>query len=101
MINRGGFKIFSAEVENVLSHHKGVLECAIVGRPDPVLSERVHAFVVPRPGGAVDAESIRKFCAERLSDYKVPESVTVMSEPLPRNSNGKILKHALRALLPA
>lgn len=96
MLNRGGFKIFSAEVENVLSHHEDVLECAIVGRPDPVLGERVHAFVVPRDGHAVSVESVRSFCAERLSDYKVPETVTVLDEPLPRNSNGKIQKQALR-----
>lgn len=99
MINRGGFKIFSAEVENVLSHHEAVLECAVIGRADPVLGERVHAFVVPRDGRAVDEASVRGFCAERLSDYKVPETVTIMDAPLPRNSNGKIQKQALRTLL--
>jgi len=98
MINRGGLKIFSAEVENVLSHHDDILECAIVGRPDPVLGERVHAFVVARDGKSVGPESVRRFCADRLSDYKVPETVTVLSEPLPRNSNGKIQKGILRQL---
>lgn len=43
MINRGGFKIFSAEVESVLASHPGVVESAIVARPCPVLGERVHA----------------------------------------------------------
>lgn len=99
MINRGGFKIFSAEVENVLSHHDAVLECAVVGRADPVLGERVHAFVVPRDGRAVDEASVRSFCAERLSDYKVPETVTILDAPLPRNSNGKIQKQTLRTFL--
>lgn len=99
MINRGGLKIFSAEVENVLSHHDDVLECAIVGRPDAVLGERVHAFIVAREGCAVEAESVRRFCADRLSDYKVPESVTVLRQPLPRNSNGKIQKSVLRQLI--
>lgn len=96
MINRGGLKIFSAEVENVLSHHDRVLECAIVGRPDPVLGERVHAFVVAREDRDLDTESVRSFCAERLSDYKVPETVTILTQPLPRNSNGKIQKEVLR-----
>lgn len=96
MINRGGFKIFSAEVENTLSFCPGVLECAIVGRPDPVLGERVHAFVVPRDGSAIAAADIRAFCAERLADYKVPETVTVLAEPLPRNANGKVQKAVLR-----
>jgi acyl-CoA synthetase (AMP-forming)/AMP-acid ligase II len=99
MINRGGFKVFSAEVENVLSHHAAVQECAIVGKPDPVLGERVHAFVVPRAGETVDVDSIRAFCATRLADYKVPESVTVSDEPLPRNSNGKVQKLVLRTMM--
>jgi len=99
MINRGGLKIFSAEVENVLNHHDQVMECAIVGKPDPVLGERVHAFVVARDNSTIDADSVRSFCAERLSDYKVPETVTVLTHPLPRNSNGKIQKEVLRAQL--
>jgi long-chain acyl-CoA synthetase len=99
MINRGGFKIFSAEVENVLSHHEGVLECAIVGRADPVLGERVHAFVVPREGAVVTEEMVRAFCAERIADYKVPETVTIRAELLPRNANGKLQKQVLREIV--
>ncbi|MGO8920975.1 MAG: class I adenylate-forming enzyme family protein [Stellaceae bacterium] len=95
MINRGGYKIFSAEVENALAHHPGVVECAVVGRPDPVLGERVCAFVLPR-GEHVTAEDIRRFCAERMADYKVPERVELVREPLPRNANGKVQKAALR-----
>ena len=94
MINRGGYKVFSVEVENVLSHHPAVLESAIVGKPCPVLGERVHAFVsVSSP---TDSDQLRNFCAERLADYKVPETFTLMDTPLPRNANGKLLKRALR-----
>jgi acyl-CoA synthetase (AMP-forming)/AMP-acid ligase II len=96
MINRGGFKIFSAEVENVLMGLTGVAECAIIGRPDPVLGERVHAFIVPEEGVALTAEDVRQFCAVRLADYKVPETVTIECVPLPRNANGKIQKAGLR-----
>lgn len=99
MINRGGLKIFSAEVENVLNQHDDVLECAVVGRKDPVLGERVHAFIVLRENPKDDTDSIRRFCMERLSDYKVPETVTALSAPLPRNANGKIQKHLLKSLL--
>ena len=50
MLNRGGYKIYSVEVENVLMAWPGMVEAAIVGRPCPVLGERVHAFVhAPRP----------------------------------------------------
>lgn len=96
MINRAGYKIFSAEVENVLSSHPGVLECAIVGRPDPVLGERVHAFVVTRANARLTADEVRDFCTERMADYKVPESIELLPEPLPRNANGKVQKATLR-----
>lgn len=101
MINRAGFKVFSAEVENVLNHHPEIVEAAVVGRPDPVLGERVHAFVRPVDASALDEATVRSFCAERLSDYKVPESVTLTADPLPRNANGKLQKPALRRLLEA
>ena len=94
MINRGGYKVFSVEVENVLSHHPAVLESAIIGRPCPVLGERVHAFVSVR--GPTDAAELKRFCAGRLADYKVPETFTLMDDPLPRNANGKLLKRTLR-----
>ena len=95
MLNRGGYKIYSAEVENVLMAMPGVLEAAVVGRPCPVLGERVHAFVFA-PGGGLDAAAVQVYCAARLADYKVPESVTLMDGPLPRNPNGKLLKRELR-----
>jgi acyl-CoA synthetase (AMP-forming)/AMP-acid ligase II len=96
MINRGGFKVFSAEVENVLCNLDGVLECGIVGRAEPVLGERVHA-VVDVPEGSLLAEAtVKAFCAERLSDYEVPETVTLRTLPLPRNANGKVSKSELR-----
>lgn len=95
MINRGGYKIFSVEVENVLGYHPGVLESAIVGRACPVLGERVHAFVARTRPDLGEAE-LRDFCASRLADYKIPESFTLTDAPLPRNANGKLLKRVLR-----
>jgi long-chain acyl-CoA synthetase len=95
MINRGGYKVYCIEVENVLGHHPSVIECAVVGRPDEVLGERVHAFVCSRDGQAGPA-ALRAFCAERLSDYKVPESFTFLTDALPRNAAGKVLKPVLR-----
>lgn len=96
MLNRGGFKIYSAEVENVLMAWPGMVEAAVVGRPCPVLGERVHAFV-HAPGTMADSAALRTFCAERLADYKVPETWTWSETPLPRNANGKIMKRLLRA----
>jgi acyl-CoA synthetase (AMP-forming)/AMP-acid ligase II len=95
MINRGGLKIYSAEVESVLAGHPGVVESAIIAKPCPVLGERVHAVIVTRDN-SVSPEALRSWCAERLSDYKVPETVDLTLEPLPRNANGKVMKRQLR-----
>jgi len=98
MINRAGFKIYTAEVEAVLAEHAEVAESAVIAKPCPVLGERVHAVVVTR-SAALSADELRQFCAQRLSDYKVPETYTLRAEPLPRNANGKVLKRDLRDAL--
>jgi acyl-CoA synthetase (AMP-forming)/AMP-acid ligase II len=100
MINRAGYKVFPAEVESVLSAHPSVIEAAVVGKSCPVLGERVHAFVTIK-AESVSAEELQRFCAERLSDYKVPESYTLQTAPLPRNANGKLIKQALKNSLRA
>ena len=95
MLNRGGLKISSTQVEYALHEHPAVIECAVIGRPDPVLGERTHAFVrLADP--VVTAETLRAFLLTRLADYKVPDFIEVSAEPLPRNMNGKVLKHQLR-----
>ena len=95
MINRAGFKVYSPEVENVLCRHPGVIEAAVVARPDPVLGEKIQAFVRPREP-SIAADDLRAFCARELADYKVPDFITLCTEPLPRNANGKLIKSALR-----
>ena len=95
MINRGGYKIYTIEVENVLYQHPSVLECAVVSKPCPVLGERVHAFITLK-GELVKESTLKEFCAQHLADYKVPESFSISKELLPRNANGKLLKRDLR-----
>jgi acyl-CoA synthetase (AMP-forming)/AMP-acid ligase II len=96
MINRAGYKVYSAEVESLLAQHPEVVEAAVVARPCPVLGERVHAFVTVAAGRPT-ARELASFTAVRIADYKVPETFTLQTEPLPRNANGKIVKSALRA----
>lgn len=95
MLSRGGFKIYSLEVEDRLMAYPGVVEAAIIGKPCPVLGERVHA-VVYAPTLAEDTQALRAHCAQTLTDYKVPESITWARCALPRNANGKVLKRVLR-----
>ncbi|NRA86531.1 MAG: acyl--CoA ligase [Rhizobiales bacterium] len=99
MINRGGYKIYSIEVENVIHLHPAVLEVAVIGRACPVLGERVHAVVYTVEGQQVSSSELAQLCAEQLADNKVPESFTFLKIPLPRNANGKILKRDLNNLL--
>jgi long-chain acyl-CoA synthetase len=100
MIIRGGYNIYSAELENTISHLPGVVECAVVAHPDPVLGEKIHAFVSTEREDFTGDE-VKAFCAEHLADYKVPDFVTVQREPLPRNANGKLIKRDLRGRLDA
>ena len=97
VIIRGGYKVYSSEVEAVLLEHPAVIEAAIIGVPCEVLGERVRAFVSlrsPVPDGV-----LTDWCFQRLSDYKVPEQWRTGTEPLPRNANGKVIKQALRKSL--
>jgi long-chain acyl-CoA synthetase len=98
MINRGGYKVYTAEVEGVLTAHPAVLEAAAVARPCNVLGERVHAFVCLRASAGEEAseQALRAHCAAHLADYKVPETFTLSRQPLPRNAYGKLLKRELR-----
>ncbi len=102
VINRGGYKVYCAQVENALSEHTDVLEVALVGVPCAVLGERVHAFVSVREiSEQTNAHSLQAFCNQRMADYAVPETWTIDTEPLPRNLNGKIIKRELRQTLHA
>jgi len=95
MLNRGGFKVYSVKVENVLMGWPGIVEAAVVGVPCPVLGERVQA-VLYASGQAIDEAALRRHCAERLADYEVPERFILSDVPLPRNANGKVMKRLLR-----
>lgn len=97
MINRGGEKIFSVEVENVLYNHPKILEAVIVGIPDKIFGEVVKAFVLPKENVEINEEEVKQFVAERLADYKVPAMVEFVSE-LPRNPGGKVMKHKLKEI---
>ena len=96
VIIRGGHNIHATDVEAALFEHPDVQEAAVAGVPHPVLGEDVAAWVVLRPGATVTADELRAFCAERLSDYKVPRQLTLLSE-LPRNPTGKVVKADLVA----
>lgn len=95
MIISGGKNIYSAEVENAVSGHPGVLDVAVVGDLHEVYGETVVAVIVPAdPENPPTLESIREHAAQTLSKFKLPRKV--LYRDIPRNPSGKILKHRLR-----
>jgi long-chain acyl-CoA synthetase len=97
MIITGGENVYSIEVENAISKHPVVAECAVIGVPDERWGERVHAVVVVGEGDGLTLEALEAFCRERLAGYKRPRSLEVRKAPLPRSAAGKVLKTELRA----
>ncbi len=95
MINRGGEKVYSLEVENVIFNYPKVLEVAVVGVPDKVMGEAVKAVIALKTGESATEEEIKKFVAERLAVYKVPKFVEFVDN-LPRNPAGKVMKEQLK-----
>ena len=91
----GGFNVYPAEVERVLTGLEGVAESAVVGVPDPRLGQVGRAYLVARPGHALAEADVLAFCRERLANYKVPRRV-VFRDALPRNPSGKVLKRVLK-----
>jgi long-chain acyl-CoA synthetase len=94
MIITGGENVYSIEVESVLAGHPSVREAAGFGVPDEHWGEAVHAVAVVAP--AVDADELIAHCRARIAGFKVPRSIELRDEPLPRSGAGKVLKSTLR-----
>jgi long-chain acyl-CoA synthetase len=94
MINRGGENVYSIEVESALAGARGVVEVAVVPVPDDMMGEKVGAVIVPGP--EFDVEATIAHARERIADFKVPQYVSLRTDPLPRNPGGKVLKKQLR-----
>jgi acyl-CoA synthetase (AMP-forming)/AMP-acid ligase II len=95
MIVSGGENVASREVESVLLTHPAVADVAVIAVPDQRWGEAVHAVVVAAPGHSVDLDALVAHCDGRLARFKVPRSLEVTDE-IPRNASGKVLKSALR-----
>ncbi len=94
MILVSGFNVFPNEVEEVIAAHPGVIEVGVIGKPDEHSGEVVMAIVVKKDQDLTE-ETLRTFCRESLTSYKVPKSV-VFTDELPKTNVGKILRRELR-----
>ena len=96
IIKSGGYKLSALEIEAALLDHPLIAECAVIGLPDDTWGEAVTAAVVLN-SGTLELASLRDWCKGRLSVYKIPQRLKVVSE-LPRNAMGKVTKPAVKAL---
>lgn len=96
MIISGGENVYTTEVENAIYAHAGVLEAAVFGVPHDSWGEAVHAEVVPKAGVELTTDEVIAHCRTLIGGYKVPRSVNIRSEALPKSGAGKILKRDLR-----
>ncbi|MGO4571297.1 AMP-binding protein [Microvirga sp. 2TAF3] len=94
MILVSGFNVYPNEVEDVLAHHPGVMEAAVIGLPDEHSGEMVVAYVV-RKDPSLTAEALRQFARENLTAYKVPRRIE-FRDALPKTNVGKVLRRVLK-----
>ena len=99
VIISGGENVYSQEVENAISAHPAVAQCAVFGRPDERWGEAVHAVVVPHAGAALDPDDVRAHCKTLIAGFKCPRTVEIRRAPLPLSGANKVLKTELRAEL--
>lgn len=98
IIKTGGFRVGPYEVEHVLMEHPAVLECSVIGVPDPFRGQAIKAYLVPCAGYTPSPElelEIKTFCNQKLAEYKWLRLIEFVSE-LPKTISGKIQKTALR-----
>lgn len=98
IIIRGGENIYCIEVEDVLHQHPAVVDAGLVGIPHRTLGEQPAAVVCLKQDAHASEDELRAFVRERLAGFKVPVRIVFLSEPLPRNANGKIMKGELKKL---
>ncbi len=97
IIKSGGYKLSALEIEASLLDHPAIVECAVVGLPDETWGESVAAAVVLKGNESLDGDSLRNWCKDRVSPYKIPRRLLIVEE-LPRNAMGKVTKPAVTQL---
>lgn len=96
MFISGGENVYPAEVERVLIQHEAISEVVVVGVPHEKWGEVGKAFVVLKEGQTIDLDEIKSFCLHRLSKFKIPKHLEILTE-LPKNASGKIDRKSMTA----
>jgi long-chain acyl-CoA synthetase len=98
MIVSGGENVFSKEVENAVTQHPAVQDCAVIATPHATWGEAVHAVVVLKAGKQADAASVIAHCRTLIAGFKCPRTVE-FRDAMPLSAAGKVQKGILRAEL--
>jgi len=96
MILRAGENVYGAEVESAIYEYPGVHEVAVFGIPHERLGEEVAVAVLPNSGVTLTAQELWSFLEGKIAKFKIPTHVAIVTEPLPRNGAGKIVKRELQ-----
>lgn len=95
IVKTGGENVSSQEIENVLSLHPEISQCAVFGVPDPRWGEAVTAAIILKSESVLTKEEILDYCRIKLTGYKTPKYIVFRSS-LPTTSAGKLLKRTLK-----
>ncbi|MCR5878600.1 AMP-binding protein [Phenylobacterium sp. J367] len=95
MVIRGGENIYPREIEEYLYRHPAIQDVQVIGVPDPKYGEELCAWIVLKPGEALDAEAVRAFCKGQIAHYKIPRHIRFV-EGFPTTVTGKVQKFAMR-----
>ncbi|OLO26623.1 hypothetical protein BTR23_22645 [Alkalihalophilus pseudofirmus] len=96
MIIRGGYNVYPREIEEVIYKYPGIVECAVIGKVDPIYGEEIVAYIVSDRD--VSKQELVSYCKQFLAHYKIPRIIQRVDN-LPKSSTGKILKTEIRKLV--
>jgi long-chain acyl-CoA synthetase len=95
MIKVSGYSVFPEEVETILIKHPAVAQAAVIAEPDAEKGEVVKAFIVRKPGAALEPEALVAWARENMAPYKAPRTVRFI-DALPTTGAGKVLRRLLK-----
>jgi long-chain acyl-CoA synthetase len=95
MIKVSGYSVFPEEVETILIKHPAVAQAAVIAQPDAEKGEVVKAFIVRKPGIALDADALMAWARDNMASYKAPRAVRFI-DALPTTGAGKVLRRLLK-----
>lgn len=96
VITSGGYRIGPSEIEDCLLTHSGVATVGVIGKPDPLRTEIVKAYVVQKQGVNLSATDLQAWVKDRLASYSYPREITFVDE-LPMTVTGKVIRKELKA----